>query len=195
MFVALLRGINVGGKNKLPMASLASMFAEAGCGDVATYIQSGNVVFTAAPRCARMITDVISRRIAKDFELRIPVILRPAEELRRVASSNPFLNPRAKGLGGARVGSRAAAPAVSLDALHVAFLADAPDKRRVAALDQSRCPGDSFVVRGREIYLHLPGGVARTRLTNAYFDSTLATTSTIRNWRTVLKLVEMSAGA
>jgi len=67
-----------------------------------------------------------------------------------------------------------------------------PDKRLVAALDPKRSPGDSFKVHGREIYLCLPNGVARTKLTNDYFDRALATTSTLRNWRTVMKLVEMT---
>jgi len=63
----------------------------------------------------------------------------------------------------------------------------------VAGLDPGRSPPDEFVVRGREIYLRFPGGVARSKLTNAYFDSKLATTSTVRNWRTVLKLLDLSS--
>jgi uncharacterized protein (DUF1697 family) len=165
----LLRGINVGGKNKLLM-----LFTDADCADVVTYIQSGNVVFRASLACARRIPGVISERIATRFRLRVPVILRSADELRDAASRNPWVK------SGAAPGS-----------LHVAFLADAPDKRRLAALDPHHSPGDSFTVRGREVYLWLPGGVARTKLTNAYFDSALATTSTLRNWRTVLKLVEI----
>ena len=92
----------------------------------------------------------------------------------QVAAGNPFLKRRA-----------------DPRALHVAFLADAPDRRSAGALDRARSPGDTFELRGREIYLHLPNGVARTRLTNAYLDATLATTSTLRNWRTVLALLEM----
>ena len=174
--VALLRGINVGGKNKLPMRDLAAMFTEAGCTEVRTYIQSGNVVFSATPMCVKQLPDVISQRIAERFGFRAPVILRTADEFRRVVTGNPFLKSDAD-----------AGP------LHVAFLADLPDPRRVAALDPKRSPGDYLKVRGREIYLCLPNGVAGTKLSNAYFDSTLATTSTIRNWRTVLKLVEIAS--
>ncbi len=175
VFVALLRGINVGGKNKLPMTDLARIFVAAGCANVRTYIQSGNVVFAAAAGCAERLPDLVAKKIAERFEFRAPVVLRTANELHRVAAGNPFLKS-----------------AVDQGALHVAFLADLPQKRRVAALDPERSPGDSFEVRGREIYLHLPNGVARTKLTNDYFDSTLATTSTVRNWRTVLKLLEIS---
>jgi uncharacterized protein (DUF1697 family) len=78
--------------------------------------------------------------------------------------------------------------------LHVAILADAPAAAKVKALDPDRSPPDAFAVRGREIYLQCPNGYGRTKLTNAYFDSKLATTSTVRNWRTVLKLVELAGG-
>ena len=169
--VALLRGINVGGKNLVPMAALTEMFVKAGCEGVRTYIQSGNVVFAAAAGDAAKLPGLISKRIEKRLGLRVPVVLRTAAELRRVVNGNPF--------------------AGSEDVLHVAFLADEPTKAQVAALDPERSPGDSFLVRGREVYMHCPNGMARTKLTNAYFDSKLGTVSTARNWRTVLKLVEM----
>jgi uncharacterized protein (DUF1697 family) len=92
-----------------------------------------------------------------------------------VVDSNPFLKR------GADTGT-----------LHVAFLADIPDAKRVAELDSKRSPGDSFEIRGQHIYLWLPNGVARTKLTNDYFDRTLRTTSTLRNWNTVQKLLEMA---
>ena len=173
--VALLRGINVGGKNKLTMADLAKLFAAAGCEGVRTYIQSGNVVFLADMKTAERIPGAVAGQIAARFGLEVPVVLRSAEELRRVAASNPFLKSGA-----------------DPDALHVAFLAEAPDRRRAGALDPRRSPGDSFELRGREVYLHLPNGVARTKLTNAYLDATLGTKSTLRNWRTVRKLLEMT---
>ncbi len=174
MFVALLRGINVGGKNKLLMADLATIVTEAGGGDVRTYIQSGNVVFTATAASAKRIPGLISKKIEERFGYSVPVVLRSADEMAAAAKNNPFLKSGA-----------------DAESLHVAFLADLPDKRHIAALDPKRSPGDSFAVRGREIYLHLPDGVARTKLTNHYVDSTLATTSTMRNWRTVLKLLEI----
>ena len=77
----------------------------------------------------------------------------------------------------------------------MAFLADAPGKREAAALDPERSPGDAFALVGRDLYLHLPNGVGRTKLTNAYLDRTLQTTSTLRNWRTVLELLEMTGAS
>jgi uncharacterized protein (DUF1697 family) len=75
------------------------------------------------------------------------------------------------------------------------FLADRPPPGKIAGLDPKRSPPDEFEVRGREIYLRCPKGVGRSKLTNQYFDTKLSTTSTMRNWRTVLKLVEMAGGA
>lgn len=177
-YVALLRGINVGGKNKLPMADLVAIFAAAGCRDVRTYIQSGNVVFVANATTAKRVSAVVSNRIADDFELNVPVVTRSAAELSKAARSNPFLKQ-----------------GVDPVYLHVAFLAETPARSDVTKLDPNRSPGDTFDVRGREVYLHLPNGVARTKLTTAYFDSALGTVSTVRNWRTVLKLLEMAAVA
>jgi len=173
--VALLRGINVGGKNKLPMKELAALFAAIGCAEVTTYIQSGNVVFDASPRVARTLPAAISAAIRQRFGLAVPVVTRTAAELDAVVRDNPFL-----------------AHGDDPDVLHVMFLADAPSAGQRAALDPQRSPGDSFEVRGREVYLSLPGGVARTKLSNAYFDSTLGTVSTGRNWRTVQKLLELT---
>ena len=176
--LALLRGVNVGGKNKLPMKALAEMFVAAGCANVRTFIQSGNVVFDASPRVAATLGALIPARIAEGFGYRTPVVLRTVEQVADVVASNPFL-----------------ASGAPEDALAVLFLADLPEPDRVNLLDPDRSPPDSFVVRGREVYLNLANGFARTKLTNTYFDSKLATVSTGRNWRTVTKLLAMMRGS
>ena len=176
--VALLRGINVGGKNKLPMADLVAMFREVGCDDVRTYIQSGNVVFSAGPDLVGDIPSLISASIMDQFGYSIPVVTRTASEFEEIVRANPF----------AETGAEA-------NRLHVMFLADLPDRAHVEALDPNRSPSDEFAVLGREVFLHFPNGVARSKLTNAYFDSSLSTTSTSRNWRTVGKLLEMVSAA
>jgi uncharacterized protein (DUF1697 family) len=169
--LALLRGINVGGKNKLPMRDLSALFVEAGCENVRTFIQSGNVVFSTNARVSKNLGSVISSAIEERFGLRVPVILRTAEQLRDVISNNPF-------------------PHVE-DMLHVVFLAGLPSAAKAAALDPNRSPPDTFIVRGQEIYLHLPNGAGNSKLTNAWFDSKLSTVSTARNWRTVNSLLAM----
>jgi uncharacterized protein (DUF1697 family) len=172
-YVALLRGINVGGNNLLPMKDLALMFATAGCTDVRTYIQSGNVIFQA-PAGAPKIAETIAANIEKRFGFRVPMILRTSQQLRKIIRDNPFL-----------------ATATDQKVLYVYFLAHAPNAQVIAGLDPGRSAPDAFHVRGQEIYLHLPNGMGRSKLTNAYFDSKLSTTCTARNWATVLKLAEM----
>ena len=171
--IVLLRGINLGGKNKLPMKDFAALLADIGCTDVQTYIQSGNAVFQAPDKMASELAERIERELASRLGLKVPVVMRTAAELSDVAQSNPFL-----------------AAGEDESTLHVAFLAEQPTPERVNTLDADRSPPDRFAVRGREIYLHFPSGLARSKLTNAYFDSKLGTISTVRNWRTVLKLVE-----
>jgi uncharacterized protein (DUF1697 family) len=173
-YVALLRGINVGGKNMLPMKELTGLFASAGCTEVTTYIQSGNVLFTADNIVVAGLAAGIAQQIDERFGLRVPVVLRSAAELTLAIQNNPFLRSGAEE-----------------DWLHVYFLASVPGAAEVAMLDPARSAPDAFAVVGREVYLQLPNGMARTKLTNAYFDSKLRTVSTARNWRTILKLAEL----
>ncbi len=167
--VALLRGINVGGKNKLPMKDLAAIFTKAGARNVTTFIQSGNVIFEGSPKglCTK-----VEKAIESQFGFRVPIILRSEEQLEMAVAGNPFLDQHE-------------------DFLHVVFLADLPAAAAVKSLDPARSPGDRFHVAGQEIYLHLPNGGAKTKITNAWLDSKLSTVSTVRNWRTTLKLLEL----
>ncbi len=172
-YVALLRGVNVGGKNKLPMAELRNIFTAAGCSAAQTYIQSGNVVFEAAPGLAEGLPEIVAQAIRQRFGYDTAVVVRSGEELRQVAASNPFDTS-----GDPRF-------------LQVAFLEDTPSAEAVSRLDPERSPPDAFAVRGNNVYLHYPNGVARSRLTNEYLAAQLQTASTMRNWRTVLTLLEM----
>jgi len=174
IYVALLRGINVGGKNSLPMKDLTAIFTAAGCKDVKTYIQSGNVVFRAAPAVVKTLTKKISAAIEKQHGLRIPVVLFSFQELAAAVKQNPF-----------------ATKASDEKVLHMYFLGEEPAKEKIAGLDTNRSLGDSFHAKGRSIYLHLPQGMARTKLTNVYFDKQLGTICTARNWTTTLKLLAM----
>jgi len=173
-YVALLRGINVGGKNKLPMKELAGLFVAAGCKNVETYIQSGNVVFDAPVVMAKRTPGIVSEAIQQRFGYQVWLIVRSGAELAKVVAENPFL-----------------AQGAAEKELHVYFLADKP---AAAQLDAYRSQPDEFVLLGREIYLRLPNGMGRSKLTNAYFDSKLKTVCTARNWATVLHLTAMANG-
>ena len=151
------------------------MFEDAGCRDVRTYIQSGNVVFQAVPALAGRVPALIEEAIEVRFEFDVPIVIRTAAEIDSVVKGNPFLKAGA-----------------DPKTLHVGFLRDRPSKAQIAALDPDRSPPDEFVLRGGEIYLRCPNGVARSKLTSQYFDSRLKTITTARNWRTVRKLQEMA---
>ncbi len=172
--VALLRGINVGGKNKLPMKDLVAIFEKLGCAEVKTYIQSGNVVFAAPAALAKGLPAKLASAIKKALGLQVPVVLRSAAEFRKAAAKHPL-----------------AGPGLDEKTLGIMFLADKPSAAQAKKLDPERSPGDRFKLVGRDLYMSYPNGSARSKLTNAYFDSVLETVSTARNWRTVGKLVEM----
>jgi uncharacterized protein (DUF1697 family) len=174
MYVALMRGINVGGKNMVPMKALAEEFRSAGCKDVRTYIQSGNVVFSASGAAVKKLAKKMAACIETRFGCSVPVVLRSAEELQEAIARNPY----------------AKRPEFS-NYTHLMFLADEPAAEAVRGLDPKRSAPDEFTVVGRDVYLWTPGGMGKTKLSNAYFDSKLKTVSTVRNWRTVLSLAEM----
>jgi uncharacterized protein (DUF1697 family) len=176
--VALLRGLNLGPNNRMAMKDLGQIFADSGCGDVETFIQSGNVIFSAAPAILKNLPAAIQQKIADRFGYRVPVVLRSARDLAHTIEGNPFL--------------LAGKPEKTL---HVFFLADLPSAQAVKSLDPQRSPGDEFHVSGREVYMHLPNGIASTKLTTAWLDAKLSTVSTARNWATVLKLHELARGA
>ena len=175
--VALLRGINVGGRNKVPMADLREVVTSLGHTGVSTYIQSGNVLFSADTAAVAKLPAVVGKKIVTRFGFEVPIVVRSQRELAAVARAHPF--------GG---------DGVDVSILAVMFLGDKPSAKQIATLDPARSPRDQFVVRGREIFVHCPTGFAKTKLTNAWFDSRLATVSTARNWRTVLKLDELLRG-
>jgi uncharacterized protein (DUF1697 family) len=117
----------------------------------------------------------MTQRIEERFGFQVPVVLRSARELRDAADRHPYL-----------------ASATDHKHLHVGFLAASPDAASVSSLDPARSAVDRFAVLGREVFLYVPGGMARTKLTTDFFDRGLGTVMTVRNWRTVNKLLEMS---
>lgn len=176
-YLALLRGINLGARNKISMPELRSLFEELGHQDVVTYVQSGNIVFQSrSPRAE--IAPAIESAISETFGLSVPVVLRTSNELKRIAVRNPFITDDAVGTS-----------------LHVMFLAEKPAQRVVDSLDHDRSPPDEFEVLGREIYLHYPNGAGRSKLTIDYFERKLGTTATARNWNTVTKVLELMKGS
>ncbi len=174
-WVALLRGINVGGHRKLPMADLRGLLDGLGYSDVATYIQSGNAVFTSGD-AEPAIVEAISSAILERFGFEVPVVVRSAAEVASVAATHPL---------GAGEPDEAK--------LHVMFLSEAPRRGRVADLDAATFAPDEVSLDGRELYIHYAEGAGRSKLTTDAVERALGTSATARNWRTVGKLAEMVA--
>ena len=175
-YVALLRSVNIGGYGRMAMSDLRETFGSLGYDDVVTYIQSGNVVFSASSKNEDAIVEAIEQRIAHDFGDSPAVLLRTAADLRRIASKSPFAK---KGADPARH--------------HVTFLDEAPSKSTLAALALPPSGKDELVVDGREVYVHTPDGYAGTKYTGTLIERRLGVVSTTRNWNTVTKLTQLTS--
>jgi uncharacterized protein (DUF1697 family) len=177
-YVALLRGINVSGRNKIAMAELRALAESLGSTAVRTYIQSGNIVLDSTTRSAATVSDALSGAIARKLGLDVAVIVRTASEVDAVLAANPL-------------NARGADPAKS----HVTFLAAKPAATAVRGLsDVDRSP-DEFAVVGREVFLHCPNGYGTTKLTNTFFEKRLGVAATTRNWKTVQTLAQLAQRA
>jgi uncharacterized protein (DUF1697 family) len=174
-YVALLRGINLGARNKVAMADLRELVAGLPADDVTTYVQSGNVVFESKA-AAGGLAKAIEKQLASELGLDVRVLVRKPAELAALVAKNPFTQE-----------------ADDPKQLHVTFLAERPSAASVKQLDPKRSEPDEFRVAGREVYLYCPNGYGRSKLTNAYFEQKLDVAATTRNWRTVTALADLAA--
>ena len=208
-YVALLRAVNVSGQNRIPMVELRRVLGGLGLTGVETYVQSGNVVFDAesdeaagddaAGATAQDLAGAIEVRIERDLGPRVGVLVVTADAMARVAAANPFVG--APGiderwlhatllLGSAAESEFGAAPESAFSAVYEAAF---------GRLSLPAQEGEQAAFVGSPtlavpvVYLYLPNGYGRTKLTNAYLERSLGAAATTRNWRTVLALAEMSA--
>lgn len=171
-YVALLRAVNVSGKNKLPMAELREAVTGAGFDNVRTYVQSGNVVVDAKGSTARRIERAMHELIAAAFGLHVPVVARTGKQWREVLKTQSFAS-------------------VEMKRRYVMFLEKKPSASAVRRLEEIAAGEDSYVVDGTEIFLDLPTGAGKTKLTNKAIESKLGIAGTTRNWRSVTKIGEL----
>jgi uncharacterized protein (DUF1697 family) len=175
-YAALLRGVNVGGHKKVPMAELRALLTEMRHGDVRTYLQSGNAVFTAPERPTGELAADLERAIAERFGFSVGCLVLTRPELRAVAARCPF-------------------PAADLDParLIVVFLDAPPAAHPVNQGDPARFAPDEFRLGEREIFAYFPGGMGGSKLGQALSAPGKDFTATARNWRTVTRLLELMA--
>jgi uncharacterized protein (DUF1697 family) len=180
--VALLRGINVGGRNKIGMADLRTAVSSLGYDGVSTYIQSGNVLFSTPETDTTVLTQKLGEKIASTFGINVGVVVVTRDQLADVLSQNPYPeepNPKY---------------------VHVVFLGAEPDRAlldRIAAAGEAAAKGtrDSVTGRGRVLYLHTPDGYGTSDLSAAILRITMPAMGTARNLATTTKLLALCDGA
>jgi uncharacterized protein (DUF1697 family) len=176
-YIAMLRGINVGGQKPVRMEQLRESCATLGLRSVETYVQSGNIVFLDEKRSPANLSKSISEAVLRDFGFRVPVLVKTAKEMRQVITRNPFLKETG----------------IDPTKLHVTFLPEAASKDALKGLDRFPSTPDRFFVGRQEIYLYCPGGYGKTKLSNTALEKALSMETTTRNWKTVGTLFEMAS--
>jgi uncharacterized protein (DUF1697 family) len=173
----MLRGINLGPTRRVPMAELRALLADAGYEDVATYVQSGNIVLSSAAEAAEL-EAAAAELIRGRFGFEVPVCARSASELAKVVAHDPI-------------------PGAADDPRHyqVTFLPEGAPAAALGRLEELAVDGERVVAHGRELYSFHPDGIARSKLAKSLTAKELGMSATARNWTTVLTLAQMASGA
>lgn len=173
--IALLRSVNVLGRNMIKMPELVRAFENERFRNVRTYIQSGNILFDAEEELAEVLSGKISELITRNFGLKIHAVILTPRELEDIVARNPFVKK----------------PGIDLSKQHVTFLDRDADPDRAEKLLSYHYPPDEIIIGNRAVYVHCPDGYGRTKYHNNFIEKKLTATATSRNWNTCLKLLEM----
>ena len=176
VLISMLRGVNVGGHNKIKMDALRALYESLRLQDARTYIQSGNVIFRTEERDLLALTKRVQNGIERRFGFRPDVIVRTTSELRDAVARNPFARRRG----------------IDPSKLLVTFLANDPGPEARDRVLRIKTDPEELRIDGRELYIYFPNGMARPKLSWAFIEKTLKTSGTGRNWNTVTKLLEIA---
>lgn len=174
-YISLLRGINVGGRNKIKMADLKLIYQQFGHQDVQHYIQSGNIIFKSTESDIPVLENQIKDQILKDYGYQIKIMIKKADIMKTIVESNPFLKGRDE----------------DIKFLSLSFLSEIPSSDLVDNLKDFQYKTDEFAIHENLIFLFTPGGYGTTKLSNNFFERKLKVSATTRNWKTILKLQSM----
>ncbi|MDT0643925.1 DUF1697 domain-containing protein [Zunongwangia sp. F363] len=174
-YIAILRGINVGGKRKIPMAELREKLGFLGFKNVKTYIQSGNIIFSHDKEKALEIATQLEEFILDTYGFQVPVIIRSAEEIAKAISENPFLSKE-----------------IDIERLHLTFLKQIPDAEKIEKAKNANYEPDDFKVLNNNVFIYCSGKYSDSKLTNKFFEDKFKVSATTRNWKTVLKLASLA---
>jgi uncharacterized protein (DUF1697 family) len=178
VYICLMRGINVGAHKRMKMEKLRACCEALRFEQVATYIQSGNLVFRGTKLSPEAVSRKIEKQIECDFGFHADVITRTAEEMKKIIRANPLLKETG----------------VDESKLHVVFLSAVSGPEAIKKLDSLTLAPDRVRVSGEEIYFYFPNGVSGSSLWKHNLDRVMGVTATMRNWNTVNKLLEMAEG-
>lgn len=176
VIISMLRGVNVGGHNKIKMDALRSLYLSLKLKNPQTLIQSGNVIFQTQDKDLTLLSKRIQDAIHRKFGFRPDVLLRTIAELRDVIANTPF--PSSRNLDPSKI--------------LIVFLADKPGAQSCTDLVKIKCDPEELHIRGRELYIYFPNGMARPKLAWPLIEKTLRVSGTGRNWSSVTKLLELA---
>ncbi len=172
-YIAILRGINVGGRRKVLMKDLRELMTTEGFAGVQTYIQSGNIIFEDPEnRDTLELADKIEQLISEKYGFEVSVIVWSAKELRTAVNENPYVRDYGP------------------DRLHLTFLKKEPDGDSLEGIEDYDFPPDLYMVSGKKVFIYCDGKYSDSKLTNKFFEDKLKVTATTRNWRTVQELAD-----
>ncbi|MAN27898.1 MULTISPECIES: DUF1697 domain-containing protein [Mesonia] len=169
-YVALLRGINVGGKRKLKMADLRESVLKIGFKEVATYIQSGNLFFTAEEKNSAVLEEKLAQHLLEEYSYEIPVIVRTSKEIEAAITQNPFPDVE------------------DFKQLHLIFLKEKPEEDLVKDFKELEFASEEFKIQGKHLFVNYIEGVRNSKLSTTLIEKKLSTKATARNWKTLLKI-------
>ncbi|WP_405211111.1 DUF1697 domain-containing protein [Dokdonia sp. Asnod2-E02] len=173
-YICLLRGINVGGHKKIKMADLKTLFTSLGYNDVVTYIQSGNIIFKSHETSRYEITAVIKKAIASTYGFEVPVFVLTCAMLIQVYE-NYVLSPEC------------------IASSYFTLLHTVPSTEDITLVNNLELPNEHFVVTENCVYIYPEKGYGKAKATNTFFEKKLNVVATTRNYKTIVKLLELSS--
>lgn len=176
-YIVLLRGINVGGHKKILMADLRNLFEDLGFTNVRTYIQTGNIIFDYPAKDNNItLARKIEKKILNCYDFEVPVMVRTNEELNDIVNNNPYWKKKE----------------ISIDRLHLSLLEKTPTVENLDKLKAVDYSPDQYFILNKCVYLYCTNPYHNSKLSNNYIENKLKTKATTRNWKTILKLLELS---
>lgn len=171
--IAILRGINVGGKRKILMKDLKVLCEKLEWKNIKTYIQSGNIIFKSTQKNIDL-AHKLQQAIAQQYDFEVPVIVMNVEELKTAIDNNPFYENTA------------------IEQLHLTFLSTLPNTTDIKQIENTDFTPDAFKIKDKNIFIYCEGKYHKSKLTNNFFEKKLKVIATTRNWKTVLKLKDLA---